>query len=253
MIELSGRGAIAVGTRRVGATVVRRLAREGVSIAIVYRRSRDEAEALLESIRADSPQSCLLQADLSVESDVQGLVEAARRELGDLSFVLNLASDYPRVRYEDLDGAAWDKGMAAARGAFLLNLYASRAMLANSGPTRGHIINFGDWAAGETPYEDHLPYLTAKAAVHFMVRAFAVELTGQGILFNAILPGPTARPPNLPDAEWETALKSAPLRRESSPDDIAEIIVALLRSDTITGENIHVDSGRHVAGNVLPN
>jgi NAD(P)-dependent dehydrogenase (short-subunit alcohol dehydrogenase family) len=248
MLTLAGRGAIIAGSRRVGATVAKLLAREGVRLAIVYRRSRSEAESLHAEVEPLVDRSCTIQADLAVENDVARLVEEAKRQLGDLSFSINLASDYHKTPLEVLDNAAWERGMDAARGAFLLNLHAGRAMIANDGPTRGHLISFGDWAAGETPYHDYLPYLTAKAAIHFMVRAFAVELAPHGILVNAILPGPTARPPDASDEEWQAALNRAPLHRESSDAEMAELVVTLLKMETITGENIRVDSGRHLIG-----
>ena len=248
MLELAGRGAIIAGSRRVGATVAKRLAKEGVQLAIVYRRSQSEAESLLADVKPLVDRTCIIQADLSEESDVARLVAEAKRALGDLSFSVNLASDYHKTPLDRLDSAAWDRGMIAAKGAFLLNLHAGRAMMANVGPTRGHLISFGDWAAGATPYHDYLPYLTAKAAVHFLVRAFAVELAPHGILVNAILPGPTARPPDATDSQWTAALQRAPLHRESSDAEMAELVVTLLKMETITGENIRVDSGRHLIG-----
>ncbi len=48
--------------------------------------------------------------------------------------------------------------------------------------------------------------------------------------------------------EWQEALQLAPLHRESSPEDIAELVATLLRLETMTGETIRVDSGRHLAG-----
>jgi 3-oxoacyl-[acyl-carrier protein] reductase len=139
--------------------------------------------------------------------------------------------------------------MASAKATYLLGLHASRLMLRNAGPTKGHLIFFGDWAAGETPYHDYLPYLTAKAAIDFMTRGFAYELAPHGILVNAISPGPSEKPADLPQAEWDEALTLAPLHRESAAEDMAELIVTLLRSETVTGENFRVDSGRHLAGN----
>lgn len=252
MLELRGRGAIVSGTRRVGATIVRRLVEEGVRPAILYRSSRSAAEQLYDSIKGRVDRACIIRADLTNEQEVQAAVAEARRNLGDLSFCINLAADYPRVPYEKLDGAAWDEGMAAAKGAYLLALHASRRMLENPGPTRGHIVFFGDWAAGETPYQDYLPYLTAKAAVHFLTRAFALELAPHGILVNAVSPGPTARPGNISSSEWQEVMVQTPLRRESSDDDMAELIATLLKLETITGENIRVDSGRHLAGSLAP-
>ncbi len=66
---------------------------------------------------------------------------------------------------------------------------------------------------------------------------------------NAIAPGPTMRPPDISERVWQNAvLDKAPLRRESSPEEIAEMITTLLKSETITGEMIRIDSGRHLAG-----
>lgn len=248
MLTLSGRGALLAGTRRVGATVAERLAGEGVKLALLYRSSVSEATTLRDRITARGGSAVLVQADLSSEEDVRRAVEEASSRLGDLSFCINLASDYPRAPLPSLDGEAWTRGMAAAKATYLLAVHASRRMLQNTGPTRGHLVFFGDWAAGETPYPDYLPYLTAKAAIDFMTRAFALELAPGGILVNAIAPGPTERPPDLPQEEWDEALAAAPLRRESASEDIAELIVALLKSETITGETFRVDSGRHLAG-----
>jgi 3-oxoacyl-[acyl-carrier protein] reductase len=243
MLNLAGRGAIVAGTRRIGATIVERLAREDLRVAIFYRNSRAEAERL-----AEASGGIALQADLTDEASVKAAVAQAKQDLGDLSFCINLAADYPRASFDELDAEQWEAGIAGAKGNLLLATHAARAMMQNEGPTRGHLIFFGDWAAGETPYLDFLPYLTGKAATQFMARGFALELAPHGILVNCILPGPTERPPDLSEAGWQKALDQAPLHRESSNDDIAEMIVTLLRLETITGENIRIDSGRHIAG-----
>jgi 3-oxoacyl-[acyl-carrier protein] reductase len=251
MLNLAGRGVIVTGTRRLGATVVQRLAREGLRPAIVYRNSRAPAEQLAESVRSLTDRVALVQADLTLEADVRRMVETAKNELGDLSFCVNLAADYPRVPFEALDLEAWDRGMETAKVTYLMGLHVGRALQQNEGATRGHMVFFGDWAAEETPYHDYLPYLSAKAAIHFMVRAFALELAPHGILVNAISPGPTGgKPESVSDAEWAEALASAPLHRQSSEEDMAELIVTLLKLETVTGENIRVDSGRHIVGTV---
>ena len=249
MLTLSGKGALLVGTRRVGATIAHRLAAEGINLSIVYRSSKRDAEELTKSLASKVERVCLIQGDVGVEEDVQRMVSESVDRLGDLSFVVSLASGFPRTPYDSLDGAAWDESISTAKGAYLLTLYASRKMMENPGPTRGHVLLFGDWAADTTPYAGYLPYLTSKAAVGFMTRAFAVELAPHGVLVNAIAPGPTMRPPDIEEADWQTnVVARAPLRRESSADEMAELIVTLLKSETITGELIRVDSGRHLAG-----
>ncbi|GLW04724.1 SDR family oxidoreductase [Streptomyces lavendulae] len=249
VLDLRGKGAIVAGTRRLGGAVVRKLAAEGVRLAIVYRSSEAEANALAREVTPLVDRVCLLQADLTVEAEVGAIVEQARYELGDLSFSVNLASDYPSVPLSRLDANDWEAGLAAAKATYLLAVHSARVIRRNaSGRTRGQLIFCGDWAAGATPYRGHLPYLTGKAAIHFLTRVFARELAEDGILVNALAPGPTLRPSGLDESAWRRILSSTPLGRSSSAEDMAEMVATLLKSETITGEVIRVDSGRHVAG-----
>ena len=139
MIELRGRGAIITGTRRFGATVARRLAHEGVRIALVYRSSKTEAEALQTEL-SPLTQVVLIQADLSDEAQVERVVQTAKAELGDVSFLVNLAFDYPRDPLDTLNAAAWDRGMAGAKANFLLAVHASRTDARRTrAPRKGHL------------------------------------------------------------------------------------------------------------------
>ena len=249
MLTLAGKGAIMIGTRRIGEHVARRLAAEGVNLAIVYRSSKAKAQGLYQSLLPVAERVSLIQGDVGVEEDVERMVRVAVEELGGLSFVVNLASDFPRTPFATLDARAWETSMVAAKGSYLLAVHGARSMMKNPGPIRGHVVLFSDWAAEATPYRDYLPYLTSKAAIDFMTRAFAVELAPHGILVNAIAPGPTMRPPDLSEEVWQRdVVDQAPLKRESSAEEICELIVTLLKSETITGETIRVDSGRHLAG-----
>ncbi|HLF71236.1 MAG TPA: SDR family oxidoreductase [Dehalococcoidia bacterium] len=249
MLELKGRGVIITGAKRVGQNVVRRLVAEGMYPAILYRGSKETAEQLRDEALEHVDRACAIQADLTVEAEVERAVAEAKRQLGDVSFCVSLASDYPRVKLDDLDEAAWERGISSAKATYLMAVHASKVMRQNQGPIRGHLVFFGDWAAEETPYEDFLPYLTGKAAIHFMTRAFGVELAPHGILVNAILPGPTAQPDRtVTSEEWTKALAATPLHVPSSADDMAEMIATLLKLETITGEIIRVDAGRHLAG-----
>ena len=249
MLDLKGRGVLVVGAKRVGAVVARRIADEGANIAITYRSSLEEAEQLRDEMAERVDRTTLIQANLSDEAGAQRAVAAAAKELGGLHFTVTLASGFPRTPLVELNEAAWERSMADAKASYLVTLHAARAMMENDGPTRGHIVLFSDWAALHAPYRGYLPYMTSKAAIAFMTRAFAAELAPSGILVNAIAPGPTMRPPDLHPVYWQQgAVDLAPLSRESSAEEIAEMVVTLLRSETITGEVIRIDSGRHLAG-----
>ena len=242
-----------VGAKRVGKQVALRLANAGYNIAIAYRSSRQEAEEtahlISENDATSSIKTTLIKADLTQQSDVNAAVEQTVQELGSIDATINLASDYPRTPFSSLNADQWDRAMSAAKGSYLLGVHAARAMASNPGPVRGHIVLFGDWAAEQTPYTDYLPYLTAKAAIHFMTRALAAEVAPLGVRVNCIAPGPTMRPPEISQEDWDAAiLESSPLQQESSATDIAEIIATLLATSSVTGETIRVDSGRHIRG-----
>ena len=239
--------ALIVGAKRVGAVIAHRLAEDGVNLAIAYRSSASEAKSLVDSIT--TVDTALVQADLSDEDQVVAAIQQTVESLGSLHYVINLASDYPCDPFDSLDGDAWDRAMDAAKGSYLLGVHAAKQMRHNAGPNRGHILFFGDWAAEETPYTDYLPYLTAKAAIHFMTRCLAAEVAEFGVRVNTIAPGPTMRPPEIPVAVWNRDVAAkAPLQQESSAQDIAEIIATLIRTSSVTGEIVRVDSGRHIRG-----
>lgn len=247
-MNLEGRHAVIVGSRRIGRAIALRLADIGMNIGILYRSSAAEAETLVHEIRARNRKAVAVQSPLDTDAGVSTALDQLEAICGPASVLINLASDYERTPFDRLDAEAWDRGLSAARTNYLLSIHAARRMKHLPGPTRGHLLQFGDWAAGETPYRDFLPYLTAKAAIQFMTRALAVELAASGILVNTIAPGPTVRPPDISEEVWATQVVArTPLQRESSVDDIVELAVTLLKSDTITGEVIRVDSGRHIA------
>ena len=247
MLSLKGRTAVVTGSKRLGSVVVKRLAQQGINLAIVYRKSLKEALQLKEEVLPYVEKVHLIQADVNVEEDVQRLLNESVEELGRIWFLVNLASGFPRATFSDLNGYEWDRAMADAKGNYLLAVYAARHMMANPGDTKGHIIMCSDTAAGETPNLNYLPHLTAKAAINFMGRAFALELASSGILVNTIAPGPTLKPSRMNDKIWvRNLIDKTPLNRESSPEEIADLVLTLLRSETITGETIKVDSGSHL-------
>ncbi len=252
-VGTSQKTALIVGAKRVGRVVARRLARDGMNLAIVYRSSVADALDLQYQLGMDDElpavNTALIQADLSDEHQVERAVDQTVEELGGLHYVVNLASDYPYSPFAELDESNWDRAMSTAKGSFLLGIHAVKRMRQNPGPNRGHIIFFGDWAAEATPYTDYLPYLTSKAAIHFMTRCMAAEVAPLGIRVNAIAPGPTMRPPDITPEVWDSDIAAkAPLKQESNPDDIANVIATLLETSSITGEVIRVDSGRHIRG-----
>ena len=80
------------GARRIGAAIGRDLARHGWAVAVHHRHSGRDAEALVDEIVAGGGSAVALQADLSVEAEVAGLIDAAAGALGAIGCLINNAS-----------------------------------------------------------------------------------------------------------------------------------------------------------------
>jgi 3-oxoacyl-[acyl-carrier protein] reductase len=246
-MDLASRVALVTGTRRIGGIVALELAKRGADLAIVYRGSKDEAEDAAATIRAVGRRALVVQADVSVPASVDALVQSVDREFGRLDVLVNMASLYRSVPFDEMDAAAWDRQLNVdLRGSFLCAKAAVPVMRRTGG---GRIINFSDWLAdSERPrYKGYLAYYVAKGGVKALTEALALELAGDQILVNAIAPGPILAPPETTDEELKAVEKITPLGRWGGAEEIAKVVLALIESDFVTGETIRVDGGRHVS------
>jgi NAD(P)-dependent dehydrogenase (short-subunit alcohol dehydrogenase family) len=239
----------------MGAAVATTLAQAGADVAVVYNRSRREAEDTVAAVRALGPPSpglrrasraITIQADVSSEHDCAQAVEATVAQLGRLDILVNMASVYGSKPFDQLTVADWDRQMSVdLRATFLCSRAAALVMKRVGG---GRIINFADWvAASARPrYAGYLPYYVAKAGVKALTEALALELAGDQILVNAIAPGPILAPPDMSAKETQSVEQSTPLGRWGGEAEIAKAVMFLVQSDFVTGETIRVDGGRHL-------
>jgi NAD(P)-dependent dehydrogenase (short-subunit alcohol dehydrogenase family) len=245
-MDLLSRVALVTGTRRLGAVVAATLAGRGADVALVYNRSKTEADETAAEIRAGGRRAIVVQADLSQSDAGDVLVSAVDREWGRLDVLVNMASVYRSIPFDQLDATAWDQQMAVdLRASFLCSKAAAPLMRKNGG---GRIINFSDWlpASGRPRYKGLLPYYVAKAGVKALTEALALELAADHILVNAIAPGPILAPPDTSDDELKAVEKATPIGHWGGPEAVASAVLALIDLDFVTGETIRVDGGRHV-------
>ena len=246
-MTLTDRVVLLTGARRVGAAVAEAVAARGADVAITYNRSRDDAEATAKSVRTAGRRALVVQADVSKEDACDALIRDVEREFGRLDVLLNMASLYQSVPFNDLTPKEFDRQLGVdLRGSFLASRAAVPLMRRNGG---GRIINFADWvaASGRPRYKGFVAYYVAKAGVKALTEALALELAADQILVNAIAPGPILAPPGTSPEEHAAVEKATPLGKWGGPGEIAKAVLALIDSDFITGETIRVDGGRHVS------
>ena len=245
-MELTGRAALITGGKRIGAVVAERLAGVGVDVALSYNRSRDEAGLAAARVRRAGRTAAVMQADLTRPSEVGRLVDTTASRFGRLDILINMASVYQRTSFDALTEADWTGTLDVDLSAACRLARAAAPHLRSAGG--GRIVNFTDWiaASGRPRYRGYLPYYVAKRAVIGLTEALALELAGDGILVNAIAPGPIVPPPDLDAGEVEAVERATPVGRWGGPEAIADAVVGVLQSDFITGETIRVDGGRHL-------
>ncbi|HWI20556.1 MAG TPA: SDR family oxidoreductase [Vicinamibacterales bacterium] len=238
--------ALITGGKRIGAVVATTLAKAGVDVALVYNRSRQEADETATAVRALGRQAFAVQADVTSEDACVAAVQATVRDLGRLDILINMASLYAAKPFAQLTASDWDRQLAVdLRAGFVFSHAAAPEMKKQGG---GRIINFSDWvAASARPrYPGYLPYYVAKAGVKAMTEGLALELASDQILVNAIAPGPILAPPDMSQEESDAVVKSTPLGRWGGEDEIAKTVMFLVDSAFVTGETIRVDGGRHI-------
>ena len=222
------------------------LARAGADVALSYRSSLQEAEETATRVRALGRRAIVLQADVSRPADCAALAQGIERQLGGLDIVVNMASTYVSRPLAEIDERAWRADIDNNLSSAFHVTHAVLPLLRRH--PQAHVVNFTDWlpASGRPGYTGFVAYYVAKAGVKALTEALALELAKDGILVNAIAPGPIVPPPDLDAEEVRAVAEATPLQRWGGELEIARAVMLLVTTQFITGETLRVDGGRHV-------
>jgi len=230
--------------RRVGAAIARSLHAAGACVAIHYRSSATEAEALaaeLNGVRADS--AAVFAADLLDMAALPQLVASVVARFGRLDALVNNASSFFATKVGAVDTAAWDDLIGSNLKAPLFLSQAAAPHLERSG---GCIVNITDIHA-ERPLKGYPLYCAAKAGLLGLSRALALEL-GPRVRVNAVAPGAIEWPQgedDFPPSARTSIIDHTLLKRVGAPADIARTVRFLVfDAPYVTGQVINVDGGR---------
>jgi pteridine reductase len=243
---LAGRAVLVTGgARRVGAEIARTLHAAGAQLAVHYRNSTAEAEALVAQLNSARSRSAIgIQANLLDTSQLSRLVETLLAAFGRLDVLVNNASTFYPTRIGAITEAHWNDLLGTNLKA---PLFLSQAAAPALAATRGLIINIAD-IHGQQPLRHHTTYSIAKAGLVMLTRLLARELAPE-VRVNAIAPGPVMWPVGGADEALQTEIIGrTALKRLGSPRDVA-LAARYFAVDApfVTGQILAVDGGRSVA------
>ncbi|HET7670632.1 MAG TPA: pteridine reductase [Burkholderiales bacterium] len=243
--SLAGRTALVTGgARRVGAAITRRLHAAGAAVLVHYRDSEADAVKLVAELNAARPKSAeKVKAELLAPIAPRALVNAAVDAFGRLDVLVNNASSFFPVEIGKIEPSHWEELVGSNLRA---PLFISQQAAVELAKHEGAIVNIIDIHA-ERPLKGYPVYTIAKGGLAAMTRALALELAPR-VRVNGVAPGAIAWPEDgqFDPAERERVVRTTPLGKVGSPDDVAQAVHFLACATYVTGQILNVDGGRSI-------
>jgi NAD(P)-dependent dehydrogenase (short-subunit alcohol dehydrogenase family) len=231
------------GTSGIGLATAEAIVSRGGRVLVTGRDERKLARTLCDL----GPAAAGVVADVCVADDLDRVVEAARRRLGDrVELVFANAGGAEFRSLVDSDEAHFDRIMDVnAKGAF----FTVQRCLPLLGRGSSVVLNGSSFATRGTPHTAAVA--ASKAAVRAMGRVFAAELAERGIRVNVVSPGPIATPLHgrLGLDPQTLEMMAADVRARTAlgcfgaPEDVAAAVLFLANNPHITGTELAIDGG----------
>jgi 3-oxoacyl-[acyl-carrier protein] reductase len=237
------RALVTGGSRGIGAAIVKRLAREGVHVALTYVSKPDLATEMVKAAKELGVKALAIQADNADAAAVVAAVEQTVRELGGIDILVNSAGIGIIASIDDFRLEDFDRIFAVnVRAAFVATQAAVRHMKAG-----GRIINIGSCNAERVPFAGGGAYAMSKAALVGLVKGLARDLGPRGITINNVQPGPVETDMNPADSAFAEMLRTQVLAlpRYAAADEIAAMVAYLAGPEAgyVTGASLTIDGG----------
>ena len=232
------------GTRGMGADICLRMAKRGDKVVAVYRSNKKSAEAFEKELKAVSPDSAVVQADVSNVQDVERLVQYTIDNYGKIDILVNNAGIFDFQFVEDMDETFLDNIINVNFKSQFLMIKACVKHMKKNG--YGRILNASS-ISSKLADVGLVGYGCSKAAVDMLTKICAAEFGPYGITVNAYAPGivHTDLTDGMIRERGDIQVKQIPLNRFGTGDEVAALVAFLASEDGgyITGEIIGIDGG----------
>ena len=235
------------GSVGIGSSIVLKLAEFGANVAIIDRKNFEEAEVIIDKVRAYGRKGIIIQADTSNFDESEPAVNRVLNEFGGLDILVNNAGI-------NRDGVIWKMTEEQWDSVLDVNLKGYFNYIRQVAPIfreqyHGKIVNVSS-INGMRGKFGQSNYSASKAGVIALTKTVARELGKYSVNVNAIAPGliHTEMMEQVPDTVKDMALNEIVLNRIGLPEDVANVVAFLCSemSKHITGEVIKVDGGQYI-------
>lgn len=233
--------AVVTGSAKgLGKAIAFSLADDGFSVAVHYRKSKNDAKKVLDLILKKSPKSILVSGDVTDENQTKTIFDQIDKKFGRVDLLVNNVGNF---LYKEFSKVTNSEFRDIIESNIYSALFCSREALKIMRQQKsGHIINIGAVGADKIQIlEKSTPYYMAKTALYFLTKAMAHDEAKYGVHINMISP-----------ASLETDIFKAsdfPMARSANYQDVIKVLKFLTSDDAyyINGANIEV-AGAFIPG-----
>jgi NAD(P)-dependent dehydrogenase (short-subunit alcohol dehydrogenase family) len=234
------------GNGGLGQRICHALASAGANVAVVYAQSAKEAETVARDLQNRGVKAEAFGCDVTDPAQVQRLMEAVVGRFGRIDILINDAAYNKSIPFDDLDSLTfevWSKILDVNLTGPMHCIKAVAPIMRRQ--KRGRIVNISS-IAGLGPQGSSIAYAVSKAGLIHLTKCMAVALAPD-VLVNCVAPGlleGTRATANLAASQIERAASGSLLKKPADKDDVADQVVVMCRTDTMTGQTVVIDSGR---------
>jgi NAD(P)-dependent dehydrogenase (short-subunit alcohol dehydrogenase family) len=238
------------GANGIGQAFAKRLAEDGVHIAVADIASPDATVKIVEQA---GRQALACQCDVTSEQSVVAMAAEVQKKFGRCDIVINSAGIFPQTAFEQMTFADWRRVLSTNLDSCFLITHSFIAGMKQRG--WGRVVSMGSSTFGSVT-TGFAHYITSKGGIMGFTRALASEFGQHGITVNAIAPSLTRTPGALArkpragiasiDEEFELVAQGQSIKRVEVPDDLVGTVSYLTSDDAafVTGQMINVNGGR---------